>query len=176
MLKTCESLPEGCIVFLDELDALATSRGSDMHEATRRLLGVLLRHLDGFDASKRTVVIGATNRKQDLDPALLSRFDTSITFGLPSEACRAQILGKYARHLSKVELGTLARATPGMAGRDLRDSCEQAERRWASLIIRGQASKGELPPLDLYLEAAKQRLREQAAGGDDFSPRGIDST
>lgn len=44
-----------------------------MHEATRRLLGVLLRHLDGFDTNKRSVVIAATNRKEDLDPALLSR-------------------------------------------------------------------------------------------------------
>lgn len=44
-----------------------------MHEATRRLLGVLLRHLDGFETDKRSVVIAATNRKEDLDPALLSR-------------------------------------------------------------------------------------------------------
>ena len=48
-------------------------RGADMHEATRRLLGVLLRQLDGFDANKRSVVVGATNRMEDLDPALLSR-------------------------------------------------------------------------------------------------------
>ena len=45
-----------------------------MHEATRRLLGVLLRQLDGFDANKRSVVVGATNRMEDLDPALLSRW------------------------------------------------------------------------------------------------------
>ena len=45
-----------------------------MHEATRRLLGVLLRQLDGFDADKRSVVVGATNRMEDLDPALLSRW------------------------------------------------------------------------------------------------------
>lgn len=65
LLKTCEtSFPDGCIIFLDELDALATTRSNDMHEATRRLLGVLLRHLDGFDTSRHTVVIGATNRKQ----------------------------------------------------------------------------------------------------------------
>jgi hypothetical protein len=53
-LKSAESFPDGCIIFLDELDALATSRGGDMHEATRRILGVLLRHLDGFDANKKT--------------------------------------------------------------------------------------------------------------------------
>ena len=52
-----------------------------MHEASRRILSVLLREIEGFDDSKRTVVIGATNRKGDLDSALLSRFDMSVTFG-----------------------------------------------------------------------------------------------
>lgn len=65
---------------------------SEMHEATRRLLGVLLRQLDGFQTGEggKTVVLGATNRKQDLDPALLSRFDASITFQLPSCECRCR--------------------------------------------------------------------------------------
>jgi SpoVK/Ycf46/Vps4 family AAA+-type ATPase len=163
MLKTCEQFPDGCIIFLDELDALATSRSTEMHEATRRVLGVLLRHLDGFDSTnKRTVVIGATNRKQDLDPALISRFSTSANFGLPNESCRAEILKQYARHLGDAEVLAVAHATPGMAGRDLKDICEQAERRWASKIIRGQAQKGQLPPLREYLEAASQRLRELA--------------
>lgn len=89
IFKACEALG-GCIIFLDELDSLATSRDQgDMHEASRRLLGVLLREVDGFnhrepagaassdgsggDSSRRSVVIGATNRRQDLDAALLSR-------------------------------------------------------------------------------------------------------
>ena len=59
-----------------------------MHEATRRLLGVLLRQLDGYGPRSRSIVIGATNRRQDLDPALLSRFDAAISFGWPDEACR----------------------------------------------------------------------------------------
>lgn len=60
----------------------------------------------------------------------------------------------------------MAHATPSMAGRDLKDVCEQAERRWASKIIRGQAQKGQLPPLAEYLEAARQRLREMAGVHD----------
>lgn len=60
-----------------------------MHEVSRRLLSVLLREMEGFDAeTKKTVVIGATNRKTDLDPALLSRFDLVLSFGLPDAACR----------------------------------------------------------------------------------------
>ena len=159
-LEAADSLPDGCIVFLDELDALATSRGGEMHEATRRLLGVLLRHMDGFDASKRSVVVGATNRPQDLDPALISRFSATVEFGLPDELCRTSILQQYAHHLTQTELGVLARSTPGIAGRDLRDVCEQAERRWAAMIIRGQAPAGGLPPLKEYIDAANARLKD----------------
>ena len=69
---------------------------------------------------------------QDLDPALLSRFDASVTFGLPSEECRRQILRQYARHLPEAAVTALAADAEGMSGRDLRDVAEQAERRWAS--------------------------------------------
>jgi len=159
-LAAADSLPEGCIIFLDELDALATSRSGDMHEATRRLLGVLLRHMDGFDTSKRSVIVGATNRAQDLDNALLSRFSAVVEFGLPDETCRRDILKTYAKNLKDVELIAVAAATPGMAGRDLRDICEQAERKWAAKIIRGQAPEGTYPPVKDYLEAANARLVE----------------
>lgn len=68
-----------------------------MHEATRRLLGVLLRQMDGFGPQSKSVIIGATNRRQDLDPALLSRFDASVNFGYPSEECRFAFLRCWAR-------------------------------------------------------------------------------
>ena len=77
---------------------------------------------------------------------------------------RADILRQYARHLGDAEVLAVAKATPGMAGRDLRDVCSQAERRWASLIIRGQAAHGQLPPLAEYLSAAEQRLLEARGG------------
>ncbi|DBA82674.1 TPA: hypothetical protein ACH3X1_006917 [Trebouxia sp. C0004] len=162
VFKAAETLP-GCIIFLDEVDSLATSRNSEMHEATRRLLGVLLRHLDGFETNKRSVVIAATNRKEDLDPALLSRFNTSVQFGLPDEICRAQILHQYAKHLSDQELSSVAAASPGMAGRDLKDLSEQAERRWASKIIRKVVEPGQLPPVAEYIAAANQRVKEREA-------------
>ncbi|DBB09758.1 TPA: hypothetical protein ACH3X3_001393 [Trebouxia sp. C0006] len=92
-----------------------------MHEATLRLLGMLLHHLDGFETNKRSVVIAATNRKEDLDSALLSRFNTSVQFGLPDESCRAQILHQYAMHLSDQEVASVAAASAGMAGRNLKD-------------------------------------------------------
>jgi SpoVK/Ycf46/Vps4 family AAA+-type ATPase len=165
--KAAESFPHGCIVFLDELDSLATTRGGEMHEATRRVLGVLLRHMDGFDTSKRSVVVGATNRPQDLDPALRNRFSALVAFELPGESCRRAILRKYAHHLGETEIAALAMATPGMAGRDLRDVCEQAERRWAAAIVRGQASEQELPSLQMYMDAANARLVEMSKGRGD---------
>ena len=76
------------IIFIDEIDALATSRDSQIHEASRRTLGVLLRRVDGFSSHEnsshekgsKTLLICATNRMQDLDAALLSRFDSSVRF------------------------------------------------------------------------------------------------
>lgn len=62
------------------------------------------------------------------------RFNTSVQFGLPDEACRVQILQQYAKHLKEEDLATIAEVTPGLAGRDLKDLSEQAERRWASKV------------------------------------------
>ncbi|KAK9840153.1 hypothetical protein WJX74_004214 [Apatococcus lobatus] len=169
MFTAADALP-GCLVFLDEIDSLATTRGGDMHEATRRLLGVLLRQLDGMQEQSKTVTIGATNRKQDLDPALLSRFDSSIAFGLPSDSCRHQILKQFAKHLGDQSIAAIVRITAGMSGRDLRDLCEGAERRWASKIIRNKAGKGELPPEAEYLASAHQRSREKRIHPDSNVP------
>mmetsp|Transcript_38663 Transcript_38663/g.109334 ORF Transcript_38663/g.109334 Transcript_38663/m.109334 type:complete len:579 (+) Transcript_38663:539-2275(+) len=151
----------GALIFLDEVDSLATTRGADMHEATRRVLGVLLRQLDGFDSSKRSVVIAATNRKQDLDPALLSRFDATVVFDLPDEASRAKILARYAQHLSEEELDALATCTKGMSGRDLRDICEQTERAWASKIIRREVGEDALPRVSDYRHMCDRRQQER---------------
>jgi SpoVK/Ycf46/Vps4 family AAA+-type ATPase len=174
ILKLCESFPAaaaaaaaggggggGCIVFIDELDALATTReGGSMHEATRRVLGVLLRHLDGFEGRKGSLVVGATNRKQDLDPALRSRFSATIEFPLPDEHGRKRIIAKYAKHLRESEVDELATATDGMSGRDLRDVADIAERTWASKVIRGKEERGRLPPLSEYVDALHLAMRK----------------
>eukprot|EP01025_Chloroclados_australasicus_P065208 TRINITY_DN885_c0_g1_i1.p1 TRINITY_DN885_c0_g1~~TRINITY_DN885_c0_g1_i1.p1 ORF type:complete len:706 (-),score=89.64 TRINITY_DN885_c0_g1_i1:355-2406(-) len=159
VFKFAENLG-GAIIFFDEIDSLAGSRGEGMHEASRRVLSVLLRFIDGFDTEKKTVVIGATNRKQDLDAAMISRFDSIISFDLPDTSTRSEILKQYAQHLSNDDLQKLGQATVGMSGRDLRDVCEEAERKWASKIIRGEIpekDKDQLPPKDEYIEAIQQR-------------------
>ncbi|CAL8469402.1 g8943 [Coccomyxa elongata] len=164
IFKAAEDLG-GAIIFLDEIDSLATQRSSEMHEATRRLLGVLLRQMDGFGPQSKSVIIGATNRRQDLDPALLSRFDAAVDFGYPNEQCRQQILKQFACHLGDAELAELAKltGTGQISGRDLRDIAEQTERSWASKIVRGEVPKGQLPPLPQYKEAAEKRIKEKEA-------------
>ncbi|XAR65693.1 Adenosinetriphosphatase [Bertholletia excelsa] len=163
VFSLANEIPNGAIIFLDEVDSFAISRDSEMHEATRRILSVILRQIDGFEQEKKVVVIAATNRKQDLDPALISRFDSMITFGLPDQQTRQEIGAQYAKHLTKLELAEFAKVTEEMSGRDIRDICQQAERRWAAKIIRGQAQKdsenGSLPPLQEYIESAVDRQR-----------------
>mmetsp|Transcript_27338 Transcript_27338/g.89482 ORF Transcript_27338/g.89482 Transcript_27338/m.89482 type:complete len:299 (-) Transcript_27338:266-1162(-) len=163
ILRLADALEDGCLLFVDEIDALATERGEDMHEATRRMLSVLLRHLDGLDSKKRSVLIAATNRAQDLDAALRSRFESSIFFGLPDAVARAAIVAMYAQHLGSGEHKQLAAATEGFAGRDLRDVCASTERRWAAHLIRsgtgGDGTTPSLPPLTEYLKLAQARKR-----------------
>ncbi|XP_058200353.1 cell division cycle protein 48 homolog [Rhododendron vialii] len=175
VFSLANEIPNGAIIFLDEVDSFAVTRDNEMHEATRRILSVLLRQIDGFEQEKKVVVIAATNRKQDLDPALISRFDSMIFFGLPDQQTRQEIVAQYAKHLTKSELAEFAKVTEEMSGRDIRDVCQQAERRWASKIIRGQADKdgenGSLPPLQEYTESAMDRRRALLSGLSDQSDR-----
>ncbi|KAL6912157.1 hypothetical protein ACP4OV_000962 [Aristida adscensionis] len=164
VFSLANDLPDGGIIFLDEVDSFAIARDSEMHEATRRILSVILRQIDGFEQDRRVVVIAATNRKEDLDPALISRFDSIICFGLPDQQTRVEIAAQYAKHLTKSELLQFSLATEEMSGRDIRDVCQQAERHWASKLIRGQVpkdDKGEpsLPPIEEYVSCADQRRK-----------------
>ena len=158
IFDACEELG-GAIVFIDEVDALAGSRdggggggaggggggGGGMHEATRRVLSVLLQKVEGFDAAsgaeRRTTLVAATNRRQDLDAALLSRFNLSIRFELPDGPTRAAIFARYARQLTAGELGRLAAAAVGISPREIKEVCEDAERKWASVVLREVEAK-----------------------------------
>lgn len=154
IFNACEALGDS-LIFLDEIDSLATSRDSNIHEATRRILSVLLRRIDGFTPNENTILIGATNRKKDLDPALLSRFDISIHFPLPSLEEREAIFASYAQHLNKDSLNTLVEQSEGCSGRDIRNTCERAERKWASKLISQEVAADTLPSLAEYLVTLK---------------------
>jgi len=152
---------QSVILFLDEIDSLAGSREDGLFEATRRVLSVLLRKIDGFEGKTGVITIGATNRSGDLDPALLSRFDQTLHFPLPDEAEREAIFAHYASHLQQSERKEMALTSRGYSGRNIQDVCGYAERRWArQLILSGE--KPSAPPAALYLEILKKRKEDAA--------------
>lgn len=145
------------ILFIDEIDSLATSRETGLHEATRRILSTLLRKIDSFESDGEVLVICATNRKKDLDPALISRTDTSIRFELPDAKTRTEIFKRYAKQLHQSDLDKLGEMAVNLSGRDLSDICKDAERKWASKYIRKEVSSIR-PDVSVYEEATQNRL------------------
>ncbi len=150
------------LLFLDEIDSLAGSREEGLVEATRRVLSVLLRKIDGFEAHPGLLTIGATNRSQDLDRALISRFDQTIHFPMPNASERGAIFSRYARHLTDAELLQLGNLSPGLSGRTIQDVCEYAERRWARLLI-AEKKTITAPPAGLYQEIVRVKTEQVGA-------------
>ena len=141
--KARKSAP--CIVFVDEIDAVGRRRGGAGvnlgHEEREQTLNQLLVELDGFDQGARIVVIGATNRADVLDEALLrpGRFDRQVTVDPPDVAGREAILAVHARCkplAADADLSLLARRTPGFPGADLANLIHEA----ALLSARAQLS------------------------------------
>mmetsp|Transcript_23956 Transcript_23956/g.42429 ORF Transcript_23956/g.42429 Transcript_23956/m.42429 type:complete len:453 (+) Transcript_23956:35-1393(+) len=157
VFENCKLLGK-CIIFIDEVDSLAQSRDHSMHEATRRMLSVFLRYIDGFESQEDVLVICATNRRVDLDPALQSRFSKVIYFPYPDQQSRVAIFKRYARHLTPEQLQILGEQSSGMAGRDIKCVCEDAERQWAARVLRGE-EKVYTVDFQLYLNAVESRLR-----------------
>jgi SpoVK/Ycf46/Vps4 family AAA+-type ATPase len=147
------------IIFIDEVDALASSREGGIHEASRRILSTLLRKIDGFESDGDVLLICATNRSKDLDPALLSRLDISIKFELPDERMRALIFQRYAKQLTQPELEELGKLSEDLSGRDIADICKDSERRWAAMYIRKE-KMNLLPEIIMYKECLEQRLHQ----------------
>ena len=116
-----------CIIFIDEIDAVGRQRGAGFgggHDEREQTLNQLLVEMDGMDENNGVVVIAATNRPDVLDPALLraGRFDRQITVSLPDRRGREAILKVHARNKPlgpDVNLGALAKRTPGFSGADL---------------------------------------------------------
>ncbi len=122
-----------CIVFFDEIDALVPSRGaggSDSHVADR-VLSQFLAELDGIEELKGVLVLGATNRADLLDAAILrpGRFDVVVEIPLPDERGRQEILGIHLKNKplgARINLQELAARTDGFSGAELSSICAQA--------------------------------------------------
>jgi ATP-dependent 26S proteasome regulatory subunit len=117
----------------------------------------LLRKIDSFESEGDVLVICATNRKKDLDPALISRTDISIRFELPDAHTRSEIFKRYAKQLSEEELTKLGKLSINLSGRDIADICKDAERKWASKFIRKEVPDFK-PEFSVYEEATQTRL------------------
>ncbi len=162
-----------CIIFIDELDAIGKARGGvnpmGGHDEREQTLNQLLVEMDGFDGRKGIIIVAATNRPEILDPALLraGRFDRQVLVDRPDVRGREAILRVHAKDMKlapQVELGELARLTPGFAGADLANALNEGA------LLAARRGKSHIEMLDLSdaverivagLEKKSRRLSEQ---------------
>lgn len=157
-----------CIVFIDEIDAVGHLRSDEVFDGgtdERNItLNQLLTAIDGFEASDGVIVLGATNRPNILDPALLrsGRFDRHIEVGLPEKNERVELLRVHTRkipHLDRdVNFGELAKLTPGCSGADIANLVNEA----VLLSLREKASTVTMT----HFERAAEKI---LLGGENHS-------
>ncbi len=123
-----------CIIFIDEIDAVGRQRGAGLggsHDEREQTLNQILTEMDGFEQDTNVIVMAATNRPDVLDPALLrpGRFDRRVVIDRPDRREREEILAVHAKGkplASDVDLGKVAKQTPGFAGADLANLFNEA--------------------------------------------------
>ncbi|MDP3184817.1 MAG: ATP-dependent zinc metalloprotease FtsH [Anaerolineales bacterium] len=123
-----------CIVFVDEIDAVGRQRGAGLggsHDEREQTLNQMLVEMDGFDTDTNVIIMAATNRPDILDPALLrpGRFDRRVVLDRPDMRGREAILRVHVKGKPlepEVDLGTIARGTPGFVGADLENTVNEA--------------------------------------------------
>jgi cell division protease FtsH len=123
-----------CLIFIDEIDAVGRHRGHGLgggHDEREQTLNALLVEMDGFDTQEGVIIIAATNRPDVLDPALLrpGRFDRQITVNLPDVKGREEILRVHSKRVKlaeDVDMGVIARGTPGYSGAELANVINEA--------------------------------------------------
>lgn len=145
-----------CIVFIDEIDAVGRQRGAGLgggHDEREQTLNQLLVEMDGFGANEGIIMIAATNRPDILDPALLrpGRFDRQIVVDRPDIKGRQEILKVHVKGKPispEVELGVIARRTPGFTGADLSNLVNEA----ALMAARKNKNKIDMPEMEKAAE------------------------
>jgi cell division protease FtsH len=148
-----------CLIFIDEIDAVGRSRGTGMgggHDEREQTLNALLVEMDGIETQEGVIIIAATNRKDVLDPALLrpGRFDREVRVNLPDVRGREQILQVHVRNVKlakSVDLGLIARGTPGYSGAELANVVNEAA------LLAAKHNKEEVTQVEL--EEARDKVR-----------------
>ncbi len=147
-----------CIIFIDEMDAIGKSRGNNVaysggYDERENTLNQLLVEMDGFDASAGVIIIGATNRPEVLDQALLrpGRFDRQVLVDRPDMKGREAIFKVHTRNLklsAKLDLKQLAAQTPGFAGAEIANVCNEA----AILAVRNNREEVTMSDFEAAIE------------------------
>jgi transitional endoplasmic reticulum ATPase len=160
-----------CVLFFDELDAIAKARGSSLGDAggaADRVINQILTEMDGMGAKKNVFIIGATNRPDIIDPAILrpGRLDQLIYIPLPDLPSRVAVLRAALRNspvAKDVDLEFLGKKTPGFSGADLTEICQRA----CKLAIRESIEKNiEL----INAKKQQQQSMETGEGGKAEEP------
>jgi cell division protease FtsH len=148
-----------CLIFIDEIDAVGRQRGAGLgggNDEREQTLNSLLVEMDGFDTTEGVIIIAATNRPDVLDSALLrpGRFDRQIFVDLPDMIGREQILRVHARKLSlgeNVDLGVIARGTPGLSGAELANLLNEAA------LLAARKNRKKIDAVDV--EEAREKVQ-----------------
>ncbi len=157
------------IIFIDEIDSVGRTRGAGLgggHDEREQTLNQLLSELDGFETHEEVIVIAATNRPDVLDPALLrpGRFDRHIIIDRPGWKDRKAILEVHAKDKTladDIDLGRIAKGTPGMTGADLENLINEAA------LIATRENKEEIDNQDF--EEARDKILMGAVREDTIS-------
>jgi len=132
-----------CILFFDEIDAIAPRREMTESEENRRVLSAILQELDGFTPETNVIFVGATNAPNLIDPALLrpGRIDKIIYFPLPDEKARKLIFKVHTKNLplKDVDFDKLAKLTERYSGADIQNVCKEVTRKAAARAAQTKA-------------------------------------
>ncbi|MEI6363192.1 MAG: CDC48 family AAA ATPase [Actinomycetes bacterium] len=163
-----------CILFFDEIDVIAQKRGRGSGDSvSERMLGQILTELDGIEDLHGVTVLGATNRIDMIDSAVLrpGRFDVVLELGSPDLAARETILRIHTRPellAADVDLAHYAAETEGRQGAELAELCREATMvAIREHILAGQASNGELSVTTAHFDSALDTLRHRPGGSSD---------
>ena len=170
-----------CLIFIDEIDAVGRQRGAGLgggNDEREQTLNSLLVEMDGFDTTEGVIIIAATNRPDVLDSALLrpGRFDRQIYVDLPDMIGREQILRVHARKLTlgdNVDLGVIARGTPGLSGAELANLLNEA-----ALLAKAIAGEADVPFfsisgsdfVEMFVGVGASRVRDMFEQGRKNAP------
>lgn len=163
-----------CLIFIDEIDAVGRQRGAGVgggNDEREQTLNSLLVEMDGFDTTEGVIIMAATNRPDVLDKALLrpGRFDREVIIGLPDLRGREEILKVHAKKIklsADVDLGNIARASPGFAGADLANLLNEGA------LTAARKNKNQVEMIDIH--EAKDKIsfgRERRQLMDDEDKR-----